>query len=119
MSKAFTRESDDDAEGVPATSPALPPGAKNYMTPAGARQLRDQLQRLRGLRAEATRGTGTPDGRRQLDAIDRQIRALDARLGIAEVVDPATQRKDRVRFGATVVSGTSTCGATGRWRRLC
>src|SRR5262249_49107945 len=48
MSKAFTRES-DDVPDVPVRmhSPsALPPGAKNYLTPDGERRLREELSRL-------------------------------------------------------------------------
>src|SRR5574337_1097925 len=46
MNKAFTREPepDDDADdgGAPGT-PALPAGARNYMTPGGWRRLRAEL----------------------------------------------------------------------------
>ena len=41
MSKAFTKESDgDDDDGEGAALPPLPPGGKNYMTPAGYARLR-------------------------------------------------------------------------------
>ena len=52
MTKAFMKESDgetesDDAvDGASAAIPGLPEGSRNYMTPAGARMLRDELQNL-------------------------------------------------------------------------
>ena len=48
MSKAFTKETDDDGEGdEPDAGVALPVGAKNYMTPSGFTRLRDELLQLR------------------------------------------------------------------------
>jgi transcription elongation factor GreB len=48
MNKAFTRESDaDESEGDDeVAAPALPAGAKNYLTPAGYRRLRGELMQL-------------------------------------------------------------------------
>ena len=47
MSKAFTKETDgDDSEdGAPALPP-LPPGGRNYITPAGYAALRAELMQL-------------------------------------------------------------------------
>ena len=44
MSKAFTRESEDDDE-APVAEPAPPP-AKNYITPAGYARLKAELKAL-------------------------------------------------------------------------
>ena len=44
MSKAFTKETDDDDDDSPGLPP-LPPGTKNYITPAGYRRLRQELPR--------------------------------------------------------------------------
>jgi transcription elongation factor GreB len=41
-------------------------------------------------------------GKRRLREIDRRLRFLQRRLDAAEVVDPATQKSDKVLFGATV-----------------
>ena len=41
MSKAFTKESDEDDDEL--QLPALPPGGKNYITPRGYAQLRSEL----------------------------------------------------------------------------
>src|SRR3982751_1001187 len=49
MNKAFTRESDADpadADDDELPAPALPAGAKNYLTPGGYRRLRAALMTL-------------------------------------------------------------------------
>jgi transcription elongation factor GreB len=117
MSKAFIKEDDGEAELPESAGPALPAGARNYMTPAGHRRLLDELQRL--LREERPKvvetvawAAGNGDrsengdyiyGKKRLREIDRRIRFLSKRLENAEIVDPARQtRRDRVFFGATV-----------------
>jgi transcription elongation factor GreB len=87
VSKAFTRESDENESFVlPARAP-LPPGVKNYITPAGAQRLRDELASLSSLEKNPTR-----------EARLRQLQEIIASLVIAE---PPVER-DTVRFGATV-----------------
>lgn len=124
MSKAFTRESDGDDEGsdddARESRSALPPGTKNYITPAGLQRLKDELQYL--LRKERPAVTavvswaaGNGDrsenadyqyGKRRLKDIDRRIRFLTRRVDLAEVIDPEMPRDARtegqVFFGATV-----------------
>lgn len=117
MSKAFTKETDDDTDDLPDGAPALPAGTKNYMTPQGFQRLRDELQNL--IRVERPKvvevvswAAGNGDrsengdyiyGKKRLREIDRRIRFLTKRLEIAEVVDPARQKnRDQVFFGATV-----------------
>ena len=117
MSKAFVKEDADDAEELPEEAPALPAGAKNYITPAGFRRLRDELKQLQ--QTERPRivdivawAAGNGDrsengdyiyGKQRLREIDRRLRFLAKRLEAAEVVDPARQaHHDRVFFGATV-----------------
>ncbi|OFZ22036.1 MAG: transcription elongation factor GreB [Bdellovibrionales bacterium GWB1_55_8] len=120
MSKAFTRESDDAPEDEGAdgaeTAPSIPMGTKNYMTPAGALRLREELKQLlykerpevvRTVSWAASNGDRSENGdyiygKRRLREIDRRIRFLTKRLEAAQVVDPATQRADHVLFGATV-----------------
>ena len=119
MNKAFTREIDDreDAEeGEPEASP-LPPGAKNYLTVAGYRRLREELMTL--LDSERPKVVETVSwaakngdrsengdylyGKKRLREIDRRIRFLTKRLDIAEVVDPSLHHgNEQVFFGATV-----------------
>jgi transcription elongation factor GreB len=111
MNKAFTRESaeDDDAPELTPHEPELPPGTRNYVTPAGAQTLRDELARLtEGERpallaaANSTESPAGADARRSLREVERRIAFLTRRVASLEVVDPAGQAPDRVRFGATV-----------------
>ena len=89
----------------------------NYLTPAGAKQLADELQRLVGVErpkvvrevAEAAaQGDRSENaeyiyGKKRLREIDRRIRFLTKRLDIAEVADPSVHHgSDQVFFGATV-----------------
>jgi transcription elongation factor GreB len=122
MSKAFVKESDGDAADPPDDAPSLPKGVKNYITPAGHRRLRDELQRLIGEERPKTveivswaAGNGDRSengdyiyGKKRLREIDRRIRFLTKRLESAEIVDPARQtRRDQVFFGATVTYAAS------------
>jgi transcription elongation factor GreB len=116
MSKAFVKEAEDEAE-LPDEPAAIPSGVKNYMTPEGHRQLRDERERL--VRVERPQvvetvawAAGNGDrsengdyiyGKQRLREIDRRVRFLTKRLESAEVVDPARQKnRDQVFFGATV-----------------
>jgi transcription elongation factor GreB len=116
MSKAFTKESDgddDDELGLP----ALPSGARNYMTPGGYARLRAELFSLIDderpkvveiVHWAASNGDRSENGdylygKKRLREIDRRIRFLTKRLEMAEVVDPAVHHgSDQVFFGATV-----------------
>ena len=122
VSKAFTRETDDD-DDEPTTAgraSALPPGAKNYITPAGLQRLKDELHHLLhkerpAVTAVVSWAAGNGDrsenadyqyGKRRLREIDRRIRFLTRRVDLAEVIDPSLPRDgrnaDRIFFGATV-----------------
>jgi transcription elongation factor GreB len=121
MNKAFTRESDggdDDGgdDGAPAP-PALPAGARNYMTPGGYRRLREELMTLLDVERPkmvetvswaAKNGDRSENGdylygKKRLREIDRRIRFLTKRLDIAEVADPSVHHgSDQIFFGATV-----------------
>src|SRR5690606_25910501 len=94
-----------------------PPGARNYITPAGLARLQAERQQLwRVERPEIVRvvewAAGNGDrsengdyiyGKRRLREIDRRLRFLDKRIAAAEPVDPAQQKnRDRIFFGATV-----------------
>jgi len=123
VSKAFTRESDQDDGGADdgaVADPALPAGTRNYITPGGLQRLRDELQYLLNkhrpnVTAVVSWAAGNGDrsenadyqyGKRRLREIDRRIRFLTRRLDLAAVVDPAAPRPgpraDQVFFGATV-----------------
>ncbi len=115
MSKAFTKESEDDEADLPEFR--IPPGTKNYLTPGGYRQLREEFKRLmdverpdmvRVVSWAASNGDRSENGdyhygKRRLREIDRRIRFLTKRLDMAEVVDPAARQDvEQIFFGATV-----------------
>jgi transcription elongation factor GreB len=121
MSKAFTKENDNDsgaddgAEDAPELK--LPPGSKNYITPPGAERLKAELHKLLSVERPAlvqtvswaaSNGDRSENGdyiygKRRLREIDRRIRFLTKRLEAAEIIDPVSQGKaSRVLFGATV-----------------
>ena len=117
MSKAFTKETENEEELPEEQGEPLPAGAKNYITPAGFARLREELQHL--FRVERPKvvetvswAAGNGDrsengdyiyGKKRLREIDRRIRFLSKRLEASQVVDPAAQKdRSRVFFGATV-----------------
>ncbi len=118
MNKAFVKESDQDAdEDFPEAAP-LPPGTRNYITPAGYAALRKELACLmleerpamvKIVSWAASNGDRSENGdylygKKRLREIDRRMRFLTKRLEFAEVVDPSAQpNQDQIFFGATVV----------------
>ena len=104
MSKAFTRESDDAPEMPvrPRRTSPLPPGAKNYLTPGGARRLREELERLEQIERPSLAGSAEESDARQLQAINERIDYLRESLQTAVVAPPPAATEAVVRFGATV-----------------
>ena len=92
MSKAFTRESDDEGdEQRPLVRPALPPGTRNYITARGAGRIKQQLEELK-----TKLGTGS-----ETEQVERSIKRLQQILNSVVVAEiPADQTK--VAFGAIV-----------------
>jgi transcription elongation factor GreB len=132
MSKAFTRETDQEPDDdIEAGLPPIPAGSKNYITPRGQRRLLDELKWL--LDTERPEVTVTVSwaakngdrsengdylyGKKRLREIDRRIRFLNKRLDAAEVVDPRLSREDptQIFFGATV----TIAHADGREQTVC
>ena len=116
MSKAFTRESDKDDEDEDSLS-SLPNGSKNYITPQGYAQMRQELLGLIDderpkvveiVHWAASNGDRSENGdyiygKKRLREIDKRIRFLTKRLEIAVVSDPSLHfGGDQVFFGATV-----------------
>jgi transcription elongation factor GreB len=123
MSKAFTKEPDEDLDAgagedeAPSGPRGLPPGAKNYITPAGHERLRAELHYLlhderpkvvdvvawAASNGDRSENADYQYGKRRLRQIDSRMRFLTKRLEQAEVVDPVLQQgTETVRFGATV-----------------
>jgi transcription elongation GreA/GreB family factor len=102
MSRAFVKESDDDA-----ASDALPervlPEHVNYVTPSGlahlqhtVRELTEAHEQLKPLVEEDS------DARRKMREIERDLRYFRAQLERAKLVDTGNQPRDEVHFGAIV-----------------
>jgi transcription elongation factor GreB len=116
VSKAFVREPQEGGEEEAPEATALPAGGKNYISPAGFARLKAELKSLveierpevvKTVAWAASLGDRSENadylyGKRRLREIDRRIRFLERRLAIAEIVDPARQQGEKVRFGATV-----------------
>jgi transcription elongation factor GreB len=98
MSKAFTSESDAGESFI--EPPPLPPGVKNYMTAAGVERMKKEVERLNeeraGLKPEDVKDKA------RTEIIDRRLRFLVSRLESAIAIDPLSQPKEQVLFGATV-----------------
>lgn len=116
MSKAFTRETDDDDDDE-VSLPSVPAGSKNYITPAGYRRLKEEYMHLLDVERPAlvqtvswaaSNGDRSENGdyiygKKRLREIDRRLRFLAKRLESSEVVDPAQRAGcEQVFFGATV-----------------
>lgn len=122
MSKAFTKEGNGDDLELDLnakdddSAPDSLAGRKNYITPQGAEKLRTELKTLlnderpelvKVIQWAASNGDRSENadyiyGKRRLREIDRRIRFLSKRLEIAEIIDPLTQKSDKILFGATV-----------------
>jgi transcription elongation factor GreB len=118
MSKAFTKEQDgaEDGDDIEIQAPQIPAGAKNYMTPGGAKRMQEELRDLlykkrpeivQTVSWAAENGDRSENGdyiygKKKLREIDRRVRFLSKRLDKVEVVDPLAAACDHVRFGATV-----------------
>lgn len=92
------------------------PGQSNYITPEGAKLLRDELdylwkverpittQRVSDAAAEGDRSENAEYiyGKKRLREIDRRVRFLTKRLEVLKVVDSVPTDQQRVYFGAWV-----------------
>ena len=101
MSRAFVTEPDGDAADADLPDRLVSPHP-NYVTPAGLNTLRRRADELRGERGALAARPDDLSASARLKAIDRDLRWVSARTASAIPVDPATQPRDEVRFGATV-----------------
>ncbi len=115
MSKAFTKESDDENEPERPEISSL--AIKNYVTQSGFTDLQNELRHLlsdeRPKIVETVRwAAGNGDrsengdyiyGKKRLREIDRRVRYLTKRIDSAEIVNADLQKNfTKVFFGATV-----------------
>jgi transcription elongation factor GreB len=115
MSKAFTRESDDAPEPFPRpilVSP-LPPGAKNYLTTAGARRLQAELEQLEQVIPPPSATLKTDSATHpEAQQLKQRRHFLRHSLATAVVVAPPAPPWEQVRFGATIVTRNQTGEST-------
>src|SRR5262249_1713051 len=105
------------------------PAGSKYVTPAGARRLREELEQLwrderprvtQAVAAAAAQGDRSENaeyiyGKRRLREIDRRVRFLRQRLDGMVIVDQPPEDAARVFFGAWVELETED-GARARYR---
>lgn len=100
MSRAFVKEPDGDQviEGLPERvhSPHV-----NYVTRAGLGQLQERVGDLLA-RRKVLAGAVSAEDKKQLRAVDRDLRYYEERIRRAVLVDPAGQPAGEVHFGAVV-----------------
>jgi len=103
--------------------PAEKPGSP-YITPEGARSLREELQYLwrtlrpevvKALAAAAAEGDRSENAeytyrKKQLGGIDRRVRYLSKRIDIMKIVDRPPADTSIIRFGAMITLQTSSEG---------
>ena len=106
MSKAFTRESDDESNGeaIPPFRPHLPPGTRNYITREGADRLEQRLNDL--LEKKQALATGSKEAgpasetdQRKIESAIRMLRQILDSVIVAEM----SADQEKVAFGATVM----------------
>jgi len=100
MSRAFVKEPDGDQvrDELPERlhSPYV-----NYVTPAGLRQLKEQVNGLLAHRKRLA-GVASAENKNQLMPIDRDLRYYEERIRRAVLIDAADRPGDEVHFGAVV-----------------
>lgn len=101
MSRAFTKEDAWEEPVVPQRAP-LPEGVPNYVTPRGLEALRAEQAALEAERQGIDPTSDDEVLRRKRLVLARRLADLAGRIASAEVVDPAQQAHDTVRFGARV-----------------
>lgn len=121
MSRAFTREDDARDAILPKPVSPLPPGARNYLTPAGAARLREELRQLADVErpkliaAAAEEGGKGADAKEELQRLELRLAYLQQGLAAAEITTAPPPPHDVVRFGATVTVRAAN-GAVAKYR---
>ena len=105
MSKAFTRESDDEsgAEETPSFQPQLPPGTRNYITREGADRLKQRLsvllEKKQAMASASAPRTRSGTEQRKIESAIRRLQQILDSVVVAEILTD----KEKVGFGATVI----------------
>jgi transcription elongation factor GreB len=101
VSRAFVKEEQPEVPIVAPPRAPLPEGAPNYVTARGLELLREELKSLERERDELERTTAADERARALALWVRRRALLEERIATA-VLAPQPERRDEVRFGATV-----------------
>jgi len=101
MSRAFVKESDDAAIGDELPERPQSPHP-NYVTPQGLAALQAQLAALQEQKQQLAADADDLLNKETLKLVERDIRYFQGRLDHAILIDPQSQPRDRVAFGATV-----------------
>ncbi|MEZ4374580.1 MAG: transcription elongation factor GreA [Polyangiaceae bacterium] len=85
------------------------------MTPQGAKKLKEELQRLKEERPKISRDIETARehgdlkenaeyhaAKERQGMVEAQIKDIEAKLALSEIIDPTKLSGDRIKFGATV-----------------
>jgi len=101
MSRAFVKEQD---AGTPNQDLPERPVSEhpNYVTPAGLAGLERRAGELESRRLELLAAGDEPMAAEELLHVDRELRYYATRIDDAILVDPASQPRDEVAFGAAV-----------------
>ncbi|PID27736.1 MAG: transcription elongation factor GreA [Candidatus Cloacimonadota bacterium] len=102
MSRGFVREDDKEAVPLVTLRAPLPLGVRNYVTPEGFRQLKEEYRLLSEERKTLSDESPT-ENRVQINYITAKLQLLDERIKTAEIISPLNiKEKNKVRFGAVV-----------------
>lgn len=106
MSRAFVKEDHrEELPVIPERAP-LPEGTLNYVTPLGMEQLLAERAALEAERQALLAADDAERRRPKLHLVTGKLALLAERIASAQVIDPAAQSHDAVRFGATVTVET-------------
>ena len=101
MSRGFVKEEDQEETPIIPPRAALPEGETNYVTPKGLELLQREKKKLEEERA-SIEIKDEAEARRAKSVIDGKLKLLNERIATARILEPHSQPKDEVRFGATV-----------------
>ncbi|MDC8001626.1 GreA/GreB family elongation factor [Aequorivita todarodis] len=107
MSRGFVKEGDQEETPIIPPRAALPVGAINYVTPLGMELLQAEREKLEDERTNLPT-TDEQQRRIELAVLNGKLDMLNERIASARVLDPATQPKEEIRFGATVTYKIAT-----------
>lgn len=101
MSRGFVKEEDQEEAPIIPPRAALPDGVTNYVTPHGFELLQEEKKDLERQRT-SIKIKDEAESRRAKSVIDGKLKLLNDRIATARILNPKSQAKDEVRFGARV-----------------